>query len=43
MSNILIVDADPHIREVLRFALEKAGFSFFEAANGAQALGPPAA
>ena len=38
MSKILIVDDDPHIREVLRFALEKDGFSVVEAANGAQAL-----
>lgn len=38
MSKILVVDDDPHIREVLRFALEKAGFAVSEAANGAQAL-----
>ncbi len=38
MPKILIVDDDPHIREVLRFALEKDGFSVGEAANGAQAL-----
>ncbi len=38
MPKILIVDDDPHIREVLRFALEKDGFSVREAVNGAQAL-----
>ncbi len=38
MPKILIVDDDPHIREVLRFALEKDGFSVCEADNGAQAL-----
>ena len=38
MPKILIVDDDPHIREVLRFALEKAGFTVREAVNGAQAL-----
>ena len=43
MPKILIVDDDPHIREVLRFALEKDGFSVVEAANGAQALARHAA
>lgn len=38
MLKILIVDDDSHIREVLRFALEKAGFSVCEASNGVQAL-----
>lgn len=38
MPKILIVDDDPHIREVLRFALEKDGFGVCEAVNGAQAL-----
>jgi two-component system OmpR family response regulator len=38
MTRILIVDDDPHIREVLRFALEKEGFTVSEAENGAQAL-----
>lgn len=37
-KTILIVDDDPHILEVLRFALEKAGFMVDEAANGRQAL-----
>ncbi len=35
---ILIIDDDPHIREVVRFALEKAGFATAEAADGRQAL-----
>jgi two-component system, OmpR family, response regulator len=35
---ILVVDDDPHIREVLRFSLEKAGFRIHEAANGAEGL-----
>lgn len=38
MHKILIVDDDPHIREVLRFALEKAGFKTQEAEDGKQAL-----
>ncbi|HEY9686911.1 MAG TPA: response regulator transcription factor [Coleofasciculaceae cyanobacterium] len=35
---ILIVDDDPHIREVIRFALEKAGMSVAEAGNGQEGL-----
>lgn len=35
---ILIVDDDPHIREVVKFALEKAGFRTAEAATGREAL-----
>lgn len=35
---ILVVDDDPHIREVIRFSLEKAGMSVTEAANGAEGL-----
>ena len=31
---ILIVDDDPHIRDVLRYALEKEGISVIEAENG---------
>ncbi len=38
MANVLIVDDDGHIREVVRYALAKAGHSVFEAADGAQAL-----
>ena len=35
---ILIVDDDPHIREVVRFALQKDGFRTSEASDGRQAL-----
>jgi two-component system OmpR family response regulator len=35
---ILIVDDDPHIREVIRFALERADFRTTEAGDGARAL-----
>jgi two-component system OmpR family response regulator len=35
---ILIVDDDSHIREVVRFALEQAGFRAVEAADGREAL-----
>ena len=38
MASILVVDDDGHIREVVRFALEKAGHTVLEAANGAAAL-----
>lgn len=38
MAHILIVDDDPHIRDVIRFALEKAGHSHSVAADGATAL-----
>jgi two-component system, OmpR family, response regulator len=38
MAKILIADDDPHIREVVRFALHKAGFETCEAGNGADAL-----
>ena len=38
MPTILIVDDDPHIREVIGFALQKAGFATVEAENGEQAL-----
>ncbi len=31
---ILIADDDPHIREVVRFALENAGFLTAQAAHG---------
>ena len=37
-KNILVVDDDPHIREVISFALEKAGMSVAIAENGQQAL-----
>lgn len=35
---ILIADDDPHIREVLAFALEKAGYNVANAAHGKEAL-----
>ncbi len=38
MSNILVVDDDPHIRELISFALTKSNFSCFSAANGIEAL-----
>ncbi len=37
-ETILIVDDDPHIREVVRFALRTAGFQTAEAADGPEAL-----
>lgn len=38
MNRILIVDDDAHIRDVLRFALDKEGFDIIEAENGRVAL-----
>jgi DNA-binding response OmpR family regulator len=38
MSKILIVDDDPHIRELSRVFLQKAGFDIYEAADGVEAL-----
>ena len=38
MKHILVVDDDPHIREVVRFALERVGFGVAEAADGKAAL-----
>ncbi len=35
---ILIVDDEPHIREVVGFALQKAGYRTLEAADGEQAM-----
>jgi two-component system OmpR family response regulator len=40
---VLIVDDDPHIREVLVFAFAKAGFQTAEAADGEDALAMVAA
>jgi len=37
-ATILVVDDDSHIREVVRFALDKAGFRVQEAADGRAAL-----
>ena len=38
MKNILIVDDEPDIREILRYNLEKEGFSITEAVDGNEAL-----
>ena len=35
---ILIADDDPHIREVVRFALENAGFRTAQAADGRETV-----
>ena len=37
-SKILIVDDEEHIRELIRFYLDKEGFSVVEAENGEKAL-----
>src|SRR5262245_57285910 len=38
MSNILIVDDDPHIRELVRLFLRAEGYDVYEAADGVEAL-----
>lgn len=38
MTNILIVDDDPHIRELLKVLLTSEGFTIYEAADGIKAL-----
>jgi CheY-like chemotaxis protein len=38
MKHILLVDDEPHVIRIMRLALEKAGYSVGEAANGLQAL-----
>ncbi|MGH2409112.1 MAG: response regulator, partial [Chloroflexota bacterium] len=38
MSRILIVDDDPHLRELARTFLRNAGFEVIEAADGIEAL-----
>lgn len=38
MTSILLVDDDPHLREVLRYALAREGFAVREATDGARAL-----
>lgn len=38
MQKILVVDDDPHIREVVCFALQKAGYATLTAADGRAAL-----
>jgi len=35
---ILIADDEPHIRQILRFTLERAGYQVFTAADGEEAL-----
>jgi PleD family two-component response regulator len=35
---ILVVDDEPHIRQILKFTLEKAGYQVFAAADGEEAL-----
>jgi len=36
---ILVVDDEPHIRQILKFTLEKAGYQVFTANDGEEALG----
>ena len=38
MATVLVVDDDGHIREIVRFALSKAGYTVLEAADGRAAL-----
>ncbi|NCG18561.1 MAG: response regulator [Rhodobacterales bacterium] len=38
MARILLVDDDPHLREVVRYALQRAGHEVREEADGAKAL-----
>lgn len=38
MTTILVVDDDPHLREVVRYALTRQGYTVREATNGAEAL-----
>ena len=38
MQKILVADDDPHIREVVCFALEKAGYQTLVAADGQSAI-----
>ena len=38
MATILVTDDDAHIREVVRYALERAGHKVIEAADGTAAL-----
>ncbi|WP_159009042.1 response regulator, partial [Bradyrhizobium sp. S69] len=37
-ASILVVDDDPHIRDVVRFAFEKTGMTISTAQNGQEAL-----
>lgn len=38
MTTVLLIDDDPHIRDIVRFALSREGFSVIEASDGAQGL-----
>jgi len=38
MRSVLVVDDDPHIREVVCFALQQAGYATLTAANGVEAI-----
>lgn len=38
MQRVLVVDDDPHIREVVCFALQQAGYATFTAGNGVDAV-----
>src|SRR6266699_444661 len=38
MSTILIVDDDPHLRELARVFLQREGFAVYEACDGVEAL-----
>lgn len=38
MPTILVTDDDPHLREVVRYALARQGFTVVEATNGVEAL-----
>ncbi len=38
MPTILVTDDDPHLREVVRYALARQGFTVVEATNGLEAL-----
>lgn len=38
MARILLIDDDPHLRDVIRFALTREGFAVIEAADGSQGL-----
>jgi two-component system alkaline phosphatase synthesis response regulator PhoP len=35
---ILVADDEPHIRQILRFTLERAGYQVFTASDGEEAL-----
>ena len=38
MATVLLIDDDPHIRDIVRFALSREGFAVIEAGDGAQGL-----